>query len=755
MAQSATVVRTLVAIFTISAGIATSGDLSVAPATNAESALGRPLDAPLIPFCRHYGAPVFGRYIPTSAEVRGRPSIVVAPGEYEPIQIGLYVPSVQGNARRVALSVDLDLPHSVGFLYHHRVASPWRPADEGKWYADYPGGRSVLPRYLIPASQIAEISSGEAAAFWITVRPGPDAEAGIATGKATILVEGTAVAEIPLSVEVLPFRLPRADAAMGLYYRPDRVPGFWRKEDQRAYAADMAAHGFTTTQIEGFFAEFGREEYLATGRVPLPKTAGQWIAPWTDHLDPAEYADGRVDPERLVATQVQPFIDTGVASPRQPILTVQGDYRCDNKDRVAEAFREFAARPGWPEILLQSRDEPPPWHDGPNSVDEGSLRAMLEFKRDPSCRTFTAMSGPAALAWGALHDVWIVFAGHVTPELIREADRQGAEVWTYSERLRHTNFRASRFYMGLYTWALRLKGNTSYCYAHYTRQPPAGRGADDPVWVWSSGRPSFDHVNGYVLPSERGPISGVGYEGLREGIDDFRYFRLLERAIAAAPDGDALASEARQWLAELRSRVARAALAGVFGAGEKHLWELDWLEPCEEFAPGDYAAIREKAQGYLKSLGVGATPPVSETRSRRRARGWEGESCEGLSVAECIEELRATTPTARRAAATALRFKNPGPGEEAPLAAALIANLGDVETRFPALLALRRLGPTGRGAIPTLRGLLEAEDPFTRCGALLALEAIGEDAVFAIETALDDPFPMVAGLAEECLERRR
>ena len=74
------------------------------------------------------------------------------------------------------------------------------------------------------------------------------------------------------------------------------------------------------------------------------------------------------------------------------------------------------------------------------------------------------MDGLAVLAWGHLHDVWIVYGGRITPEMIAEAKRQGAEVWAYLHDLRITNPLAHRYFARLYTWGLGLSGNLVYCY---------------------------------------------------------------------------------------------------------------------------------------------------------------------------------------------------------------------------------------------------------------------------------------------------
>ena len=43
------------------------------------------------------------------------------------------------------------------------------------------------------------------------------------------------------------------------------------------YARDMAEHGHNSGQIVSFFGSFANEEYLKTGRLPLPEPGGGWM----------------------------------------------------------------------------------------------------------------------------------------------------------------------------------------------------------------------------------------------------------------------------------------------------------------------------------------------------------------------------------------------------------------------------------------------------------------------------------------------
>ena len=379
---------------------------------------------------------------------------------------------------------------------------------------------------------------------------------------------------------------------------------------------------------------------------------------------------------------------------------------------------------------------------------------MLEFKRLRNCRSFTALSGVSALVYGHLHDVWIVLAGQITPELVREAERQGADIWSYSERLRLTNLRANRYYAGLYTWSLGLKGNTVYSYGHYVFQPKAGAGANDPVWLPDHQRHSLDMVNGYALPGPQGPVPGIGLEGRREGTDDYRYLQLLEARLAAADASSPVVREARSWLNALRKDLLAEVYQGVFAAGYQFLWELDWVEPSSQIAPQQYKTIRETAADYIGQL-ASAEGERNEpaARSDVLTDGWEGEPYADRTVAEAVAALQQGSEAEQRAAATALILKEVDDDDVTTVTAALVDVLDQAAVRLPALRAIAALGPRAAAATVAVERQLAAEDPIVRCAAIMALGAIGSDAVDALAVALDDPFLENIGRAAECLSR--
>ena len=374
---------------------------------------------------------------------------------------------------------------------------------------------------------------------------------------------------------------------------------------------------------------------------------------------------------------------------------------------------------------------------------------MLDWKRMKNARTFTALSGPSEISWGHLHDIKIVLGGMITPEMLREAKRQGGQLFTYLERLRLTNVLINRFYAGLYTWGLGLAGNTPYCYCHATNG----------AWLPEQERISEPMINCYVIPGPDGPIPGVGLEGRREGIDDYRYLQLLEARVAAAGPELAVAKDAAGWLANLKRHIETAAIDGVFGAGFIHFWELDWVDPAPNIDPEEYNEIRKTAARYIAQLPAApgeSNAPVTSADRQFPVSGWEGESFHERSLDQCLGALQQGSIADKRGAANAILFKDIDTldaGKSAAYIKALASLLENPDVRMPAMRALRDFGPKAAPALDAIKRQLQAEDPYIRCGAILALESMGTVAIDALILALEDPFPNNSALAAESLNR--
>ena len=640
----------------------------------------------------HYMRPMYRHQKPRRDQIVDRVSAELARAEYEPVQLGVYAIASASPVRGVSVTVDTDLPVEVRRM-ETRINRPASPLLKQF-------GGVETPHILRPGAVADAIAPGTTATFWLTFQALPDAVPGehSATVRVTAAEGGTA-AELAVLVRVLPFELPPADIAFGMYfYRVMKRMNPLAEVIQR----DHAAHGMRSSTL-----------YV---QEPI-----RFV---TDDTSP----EGRLEFPKAYEARVRERLERGMYDPNIPIMLM--DYQLINyhsgrlndslsateKQTVARHYQAYTRAHGFPEFLAYVQDEP--------SLDQPpSYRNWVAGWKKTPMRTVAAMSGEAAAALGYLHDVWVVHAGQITPEMVREAWRQGAEVWAYTFSMAFHNVLANRYMAGLYTWGLGLRGNYHWIYVHRSDNfNDLGADGPDPVVCW---------------------------EGRREGVDDYRYLMLLERLVAdAGPDNEAAAA-ARTWLDELRNGIDRQLFHGFEGWMRNDGW---FAYPAPELELADYDRIRRRAAEYALQLGAASLDrfaPLPYVRSR--APKWEAAPFENASVQTCVDALSRTDPHVRRSAAAALALRGSAAQRAGP---ALLRLLADPQARLVALRALRGLELTGNDAsraCQALEPLLQDPDGFVRMNAALCLGGLGDCALPGLRIALRDPDASVVKIAGHAL----
>jgi hypothetical protein len=316
----------------------------------------------------------------------------------------------------------------------------------------------------------------------------------------------------------------------------------------RAYWRDMARHGMTSISLYNYSAPIISDD----GKPNL---------------------DGHRDIQNL-----KHMMEDGLIHADIPIMLLEGSTSFEKHDEDAlVALKSEIRRRNWPEFLIYGPDEP---------VVSEPIGQIFE-SRQPWRKHFrlaTAIFDSAIDAYGDKLNVWVMHAGQISPAYQKLAKEKGVELWTYScSHAGRSNFPASRFYAGVYTWALGLKGNFLWNYADATE--------------WEGQRYSWSDV---VVPSDGGPIPTVEWEGRREGVEDYRTLRLLESLIAANQDSPN-AREAHAWLEQIRARVdwyiARDMPPALYFMDGLELYPL-----CPNFEAGELSTVRIQAQKYVERL---------------------------------------------------------------------------------------------------------------------------------------------------------
>lgn len=602
----------------------------------------------------------------------------LAQDEYEPIMIGVYALRDGPALANVAISVDIDLPCAVRRVEYR---NHWR-----RWFKPDP---KDLPRHAdlqVPdagmplADKLDAVPAGTTGTFWLTVHAPPGTKPGKHEGTVRIAPEGKPGTELSLAVTVRPFVLPRADIAFGMYsYVTSGL--FNDAEYQRRAFLDMKAHGLTSVTV-----------YDSDSKWVVDPETGKG----TYQIGPR----GQLELTLIKETGLRPegipifYTDYKVVGWHPAHRRFLGD---EGTAAAAEAILESGRQHGCPDMVFQAEDEP-----GVEQSEE--YYRWAEAWKESACRMATAMSTAAASQLGHLHDVQIVHIGGITPELIAEARRAGNEVWAYHFSLAGSTPLANRYNTGLYTWGLGLTGNYAWIYYY---------GGDE-----------------YVLVQSAGIFPKPSYEGLREGIDDYRYLRLLEKCVAADESKPA-AKEARRWLDSIRKGTDWE----FYHEGREWGDRSYFIRPAPDMLPADYEEVRAQAAAFIAAIRVPEEILGAAPRAESRAAKFEASPFLDKGVEQCIAGLKSEDMYARRAAAAALALRG---AEGAPAVAELIRLTEDPDVRLLAFRAIGAVGVPAAEAVPALENHLKDQDAFVRLGAVYALGRLGEAAVEPLRSALRD-----------------
>lgn len=552
----------------------------------------------------------------------------------------LGVHAIGGDLNDITLEVETDIPVKV---YHGGNAEV--DARGFRKQPDRSTGVVWEPPDVVlhHGGTVGNVAAGKSINYWLTFHAPAETRAGPHISKIRIKPADKQATELNLEVHVRPFVLHRPRISIGIYY----PQGLGDDQKWTATFKDMAEHGQTAIALYDYTSwmqvKKGKQGTLRYLR--LAKSAGLAHAdiPWVWLFG------GGFD-----------YMEDGKKAK-------------GNQQSRIEAVTWLGAenrKQGWPEMVYYGSDEPIyplPW-----------LRPHFLPWRQVPMRLTTAMSAYAAYGHGDLHDVWIVHCPVITPHMRAEAGRMGAQLWMYSAAIRSWEPLRERYLTGIFTWSNKLLGS----------------------YLWAG--PSYEQHWWPHGGSE--PLPMTGWEMRREGVDDYRYFQMLEDCIATRPN-EMLGVEAAGWLEAVRQR---------------YTMNPHKVEPGTPLLLDEYDTIRAKAADYIERLGAVSEeglkpPPVTSVKD-------EAKPFRDKSIDECISGLSSADVWQRRSAAWAL-FER---GAEAATATKSLAGLlDDDDVRMVTLHALEAIGPDAYTAIPDIAAQLAHNDAFVRIGATYVLGAIG------------------------------
>jgi hypothetical protein len=279
-----------------------------------------------------------------------------------------------------------------------------------------------------------------------------------------------------------------------------------------------------------------------------------------------------------------------MAQPQHPQLLLAADCTGTffNGEKTIAAAEALRRERHWPELLWYLVDEPSPTQYGM------AMKLNDLVHRVPGARTTTALGEPGPLA--DYYDVWITSTStRGLSDILKLGQEKHKEVWTYNCQWNGTQPANDRYFCGYHMWVTGLRGNWQWCYTE--DYSGSSRLTDEVAFKI----PTYEepwYVN-YVLPTPEGNMPTLGWEGRREGIDDYRYLQTLKEAIAAAPASKrSVAMAADRWLKGLRVRLQPPPQQlRASNSDRNYGFVMD-----AALQPDDYDSVRAQAAEYIMKL---------------------------------------------------------------------------------------------------------------------------------------------------------
>jgi hypothetical protein len=257
----------------------------------------------------------------------------------------------------------------------------------------------------------------------------------------------------------------------------------------------------------------------------------------------------------------------------------------------------------WPELALYLQDEP----GNQERVDNARrlFKILDQFRQDHpeyrGVRSTTAIGTSGIKALGDQYDIWIAGAGFGS-EMARQADSKGKLLWSYDCNLAPVDAENARFYFGWYCWKAGIKGSALWAYSD-----PGSTGGDG--WQKALIDLSATELHyAFVCPTADDLVPTIGWEAVREGIDDHRYLATLRQAIERSrKDGRSKAAAAAQAIldgvtSEITLTGYRAGILGGEASPHRLGTHYDRVSPQRDLPKAGYNGWRRRLADAIIAL---------------------------------------------------------------------------------------------------------------------------------------------------------
>lgn len=491
--------------------------LPVAP--NYSATAGNAFDGALSVFQRPISQNVAAREWPRADEMVSQLKLTMAQGERAVLMAGLHA-----NSALSLIGAELKLD-GVAFAPLHVRYKFTRVNQDGTAYASLP---RVTDPLRVSDAQPLDFPAGRTHSLWFDL-DATGVKPGVHKGALKLTMAGGKTQSIPVSVEVAPWELPKADVPFGYLgiaptYPGTKYLGITQRQvsEMRDSLKIIKDHGFT-----GITGGLGGPNFdgYKMGRPSIDvRKADLSVSAIKDVFGPS------IDVDSYLGLEISGL-------PSTVSDEVIEEYKKTGKDVVRDVLtsvHEYSQMRGWPPIVQAIGDEP-------SGDDIARVASLGRTYRDSG----TGIKTSVYTSFGKMDDPAAVFAGTVdrlylnyhTEAAIRGILDRGSECALYNQ--------VGRYRRGAYLFKVKklgCRGMLRFAWSSVHADP----------WYDLDGRESdyaavYTHMDGKLRLS-------VDFLRLRESVSDYRYLLKVEQLLATAPDGPAR-QQAQVWLDGVAARM--------------------------------------------------------------------------------------------------------------------------------------------------------------------------------------------------------
>lgn len=524
---------------------------------------------------------VFPQTAPTARELGGAVSIMACPGEYEPFTVCVRaladLPALRATMTGLACA-EGRIPSANVDVRTVRVmprAYAWSLLWIGKLEKKY-----VMRPLVLERRESVKVPAGTTQQIWVTVRVPDGTPAG--GYHATLKIEGGqgGSANVPVALQVLPFRLEEPDVTYCMYHMMNTG---WagcfhdRPGEFRRHLIDMREHGMNSD--------------LFSVLPVVEKKDGKMTVDVSRAADPGfpvSLEEAIQTLTELGMTRPMVWYMAGLGPDRGSYDT-QEAYEKDYLE-VIRLIEEERKKRGWPEFIYSPDDES---DASPERAE--ACKTKLELLKRAGVRTYlTVIGNPERQVYLPFTDVPTYATTVFRGEFIEEAQKAGKTLAAYNGGSRFgTDPKTERLWYGLWNARVGAKLLTSWAYQWDTEAS-----ARSPFDAFCD---TSDHAPGYYYsyPTTDGLLPTVAWEGVREGIDDAKYIHTLRQCIARAEASGS--AEAKRDAQEAEADL-QAALDRVDINQENKYWGVAIRTQADSMTGADFDRHRRRWIRHIMRL---------------------------------------------------------------------------------------------------------------------------------------------------------